>query len=493
MVYSKEQLEEIVRCKRDPAYFIDKYCYIIHPVRGNIPFKIYEFQKDIIEQLRRKRFNITLKARQMGMSTLVAAYCLWVAAFQPSKNILIISITDRESTRFLEKVKFAFKSLPEWLAGKPLKDNEHTVVFESGSTISSISSSDNAGRSEALSLLVIDEAAFIKNIDKIYTAAYPTLSTGGQCIVISTPNGIGNWYHKIWASAKAKDNIFNAIEIHWRLHPDRDDAWYEDQKRQLADPRKVAQELDCEFLASGNTVLSGEMIKTLVEMVPYPTRNVFLGINHLVIYETPKQGQKYVLGADVSTGGNKDYSAFCVLERHSGKVVADYKAKIPMEEFAKILVRVGNYYNTALLGVENNSGYGILVLDKIINNTGYSNIYQTVDLSTGKVRKTMGWTTSVRTRPLMITEMMEAINTYHLGVTNRRLVDELMVFIWNKDKAEAMSSYNDDLVMATAIAWQMRKFIQTDTTYMPIMTPPGSDVIQDDLAAQRKWLLGVGS
>lgn len=444
---SKEQLQEIIKCKRDPVYFVNNYCYIVHPVRGIIQFLLYKFQHRVLKDLKDKRFNIMLKSRQMGMSTLTASYCLWLGLFHADKNILILSITDRESTRFLDKIKVAFKQLPEWMAGIAVKSNEHTLVLESGSIISSISSSETAGRSEALSLLVIDEGAFIKSIEKIYTSAYPTLSTGGSCIIISTPNGVGNFFHKTWLSAQTKENIFNPILLHWKEHPDRDDAWYEDQKKQLGDPRRVAQELDCEFLASGNTVVSGEMLKMLVEATPYPIKNTFMGIEHLVIYEPPEDSKKYVIGADVATGGNKDYSAFSVICRETGKTVCDYKAKIPIEEFGKILVRIGHYYNTALLGVENNSGYGLLAIRKVLE-VGYANIYQTVDVGSGKMRKTAGWCTSSKTRPYMVTELVEAINLYHIGIPNRRFIDELTTFIWNGDKAEAANSYNDDLVMA---------------------------------------------
>lgn len=487
-MYTQYQLQELIRCKRDPVYFVDKYCYITHPVRGIIPFKLYEFQHRVLHDLRNHRFNIMLKSRQMGMSTLTSAFCLWLGLFHADKNILIVSITDRESTRFLDKVKVAFKALPEWMRGEPVKSNEHLLHLETGSLISSISSSENAGRSEALSLLVIDEGAFIKNIEKIYTAAYPTLSTGGSCIIISTPNGVGNFYHRTWSGAQAKQNIFNPVYLHWREHPERDDSWYEDQKKQLGDPRKVAQELDCEFLASGATVLSGDMLKMLVETVSYPAKNSYLGIEHFVIYEHPKPNQKYVMGADVSTGGGRDYSAMCIIHRDSGKVVADYKGKLPIDEFGRILVRIGNYYNNALMGVENNSGYGLLALKKVLE-TGYTNVYQTVDLGSGKPRKTMGWTTSVKSRPLMITEFAEAANMYHIGITSRRLVDELTMFIWNNDKAEAMQGANDDLIMATCIAWQMRKYATVDTTtYLPI--PTDIETEYNSLAKQYEWLMG---
>lgn len=484
-MYTHEQLQELIKCKRDPVYFVNNYTFIVHGTKGIIPFKMFPFQNRVLYDLRDKRFNIMLKSRQMGMSTLTAAYCLWLALFHKDKNILIVSITDRESTRFLDKIKLAYHALPDWMKGDMVKENEHLLIVDSGSRISSISSSENAGRSEALSLLVIDEGAFIKNIEKIYTAAYPTLSTGGSCIIISTPNGVGNFYHKTWMLAQAKQSNFNPIYLHWKEHPERDEAWYEDQKRQLADPRKVAQELDCEFLASGATVLDGDMLKMLVETVQYAKKTTYLGINHLVIYETPKLGQKYVIGADVSTGANKDYSAFSVIHRDSGKIVSCFKAKLPIEEYAKVLVRVANYYNTALLGVENNSGYGLLAIKKVIE-TGYQNIYVTVDQSTGKERKTLGWTTSMKTRPMMLTELVEAINLYAIGMTSRRLVDEFTTFIWNNDKAEAMAGSNDDLIMGTAIAWQMRKYAQNDNASL---LPMHFEDTPENIAETYKWLL----
>ncbi len=424
------------------------------------------------------------------MSTLASTYALWLGMFHTNKNILILSITDRESTRFLDKVKIAFRHLPDWLRGETLKDNEHTLHLESGSLISSISSSESAGRSEALSLLIVDEAAFIKNIEKIYTSSYPTLSTGGSCIVISTPCGVGGFFHQTWVRAESKENNFNPIFLHWRMHPERDDAWYEDQVRQLADPKRIAQELDCEFLASGNTVISGDILKVLVESTPYAKRNSFLGIEHFILYQQPKQEDRYVMGVDVATGADRDYSAFSVIHKSSGKIVADYKAKIPIEEFAKIVVRIGNYYNYALLGIEINSGYGAMVVEKVIQ-AGYSNLYQTIDISTGKAKKTLGWVTTMKTRPYLISELVGAIQFYQIGIPSRRFVDELITFIWGKqDRAEAMETYNDDLIFATAIAWQMRKHISIDTEYMMPVTKFEYES-QYDIDAQYQWLMGI--
>ncbi|KKK97350.1 hypothetical protein LCGC14_2653620, partial [marine sediment metagenome] len=101
-----------------------------------------------------------------------------------------------------------YQALPAWLKVEATEDNKLSLVLANGSQVKAVSSSPTAGRSEALTLLVLDEAAFIDKIDDIWAAAQPALSTGGDVVVLSTPNGIGNWFHELWQKAELKQNDF---------------------------------------------------------------------------------------------------------------------------------------------------------------------------------------------------------------------------------------------------------------------------------------------
>lgn len=247
---TQHQVQEIVQCGRDPAYFIKKYTKIQHPLKGLIPFDLYPFQEDAVQDLKSHRFNVILKSRQLGISTLVAAFSVWLAIFHRDKNILIIATKLDVAMNFITKVQVMIQGLPPWLMLCSISaSNKQSVSFSHGSKIKAIPTSDSAGRSEALSLLIVDEAAFVPRFDTLWTALYPTLSTGGDAIILSTPNGVGGQYHKIYTDAEAGLNEFNPIKFMWDVHPERDQAWFDKETRNMS-KKQIAQELLC---VAGNT------------------------------------------------------------------------------------------------------------------------------------------------------------------------------------------------------------------------------------------------
>ena len=187
-------VEEFKRCKEDPIYFISNYIKVVHPIRGLVPFKLYPFQERILGDLENHRFNILRKFRQAGCTTIASAYSLWMITFQKHKHVVILSKGDVESTEVLDRIKLMYDELPAYFKPGIAEDNKHTLKLKTGSVIKSRPSGKQSGRSLAGSLLIIDEAAFIDSIDTIWAAVYPIISTGGRAFVLSTVNGIGNWY-----------------------------------------------------------------------------------------------------------------------------------------------------------------------------------------------------------------------------------------------------------------------------------------------------------
>lgn len=189
-----EQLKTLVRVMKDP-FFFSTFCYVINPVLGMVKFLLYPFQKAVLYQFMLNRFNIILKFRQAGITELISLYCLWLAMYHPNKKINIISIKDTVAKKVLKKIKFMYKNLPSYLQ-EPIINGRagefgsvSTIEFANGSVIESIPTSDQAGRSESLSLLVIDEAAIVRWASTIWASAFPTLSTGGAAIVNSCITG----------------------------------------------------------------------------------------------------------------------------------------------------------------------------------------------------------------------------------------------------------------------------------------------------------------
>ena len=468
----KKTLKEIIRdeykrCVQDPVHFMRKYCIIQHPTQGKIYFNLYPFQEDSLRQISSNRYNIILKSRQLGISTLTAGYALWKMLFKSDFNVLVIATKQDVAKNLVTKVRVMHENLPKWLKGSVAEDNKLSLRLKNGSQIKAISSKGDAGRSEALSLLIFDEAAFIDKIDEIWTAAQQTLATGGDSIVLSTPNGVGNWFHKQWVEATAGGE-FNNIMLHWTVHPDRDDAWRAKQTELLGE-KMAAQECDCDFISSGHTVVDGEVLQWYQETyVKDPVEKRGFDGNYW-IWEYPNYSKSYMVVADVARGDSSDYSAFHVFDTEQCKQVAEYRGKIGTTEYGNMLVAVATEYNNALLVIENaNIGWASIqvALDK-----GYTNLYysykqdgyldEEIHLKKGydlkkKSQKVPGFSMTSRTRPLVISKLETYFRDKTPLVFSKRLVDELFTFIWLGHRAEAARGYNDDLVMSFATGLWMR-------------------------------------
>ncbi len=468
----KKQLKEAIKreyakCATDPVYFLGKYGIIQHPVRGKVNFNLYDFQEKSLESFMKHDYNIVLKARQLGLSTLTAGYALWMMTFQQDKNILVIATKQETAKNLVTKVRVMHANLPGWLKQPCVEDNKLSLRYKNGSQIKAVASSEESGRSEALSLLIIDEAAFIDKIDTIWGAAQQTLATGGRALVISTPNGVGNFFHKTWIGAEDGTNDFNFIKLHWSVHPERGQEWRDEQDKLLG-PSLAAQECDCDFITSGRGVIDGLLLENLKETsVREPMEKRGIDSNYW-IWQPPNYTKNYVVSADVSRGDGTDYSAFHIIDVESLEQVAEYKGKISTQDFGNMLVNVASEYNNALLVVENNNiGWAAIqqVIDREYPNLFYtSKDLQYVDVQhqiTNKYRSqernmVPGFSTTQKTRPLIVAKLEEMFREESVVVHSQRLIDELFVFIYNGNRAEAMTGYNDDLVMSFAIALWVR-------------------------------------
>jgi hypothetical protein len=468
----KELLKsEYAKCAKDPIYFMKKYVKIQHPTKGTIPFLTYPFQDMALQSLGENSKNIILKSRQMGITTLVSAYSLWLMTFFSDKEIMCLSITQETSKAIVTKVRFANDNLPGWLKRKATEDNRLSLKLDNGSRIAAASSAGTSGRSSALSLLIIDEAAFIDGIEDIWLSAQFTLSTGGDVIILSTPNGVGNFFHKKWIESEAGQNDLNRISLPWHLHPDRDQVWRDEQTK-LSGIKGAAQECDCEFSTSGNTVVDIPVLEWYTKNQvrdPMEKRGIDRGY---WIFEYPKPGRSYMVSADVGRGDAEDFSAAQVIDIETLEQVAEYRGKLPTKDYASALMTIATEYNMALLVIENaNIGWAVIqeVLDKNYQNLFYSSAdLQYVDVESQMTNKlnaqerkmTPGFTTSSKTRPLVISKLESYFRSKEVTVHSVRLIDELNVFVWKQGgttlKAEAMAGYHDDLVMAFGIAMWIR-------------------------------------
>jgi len=449
------QVQEIIKCGKDPLFFINRYCKIQHPIKGLVPFNTYDFQDDCIKNFLDHRFNIILKSRQLGISTITAAYAAWLALFHKDKQILVIATKRTTAVNFIKKVKVIITKMPKWLMlSEMVTNNTQGVEFANGSSVKAIPTSDDAGRSEALSLLIIDEAAFIKNFDDLWAGLYPTLSTGGRTILLSTPNGVGGQYYKLYTDAEAELNRFHAHKLPWYVHPDRDEKWFENECKQLS-KRKVAQELLCDFTSSGETFITNDDLEYIHALIKNPIDRWGHDKN-IWVWQYPLKEHNYIISADVARGDSRDFSAFHVIDTDTCEVVAEYKGKIPPDRFGEMLLEAGQRYETALICPENNS-FGYATCTKL-QELGYPRLYYTGTRATYIVEyipqhdnKVPGFNTNGKTRVQILSKLEEVIRNKTLKIYSSRTYEELKTFMWTGTKPQAMKGFNDDLVISLAI------------------------------------------
>ena len=458
----EDLLKEFKKCKTDPAYFISNYIKVTHPIRGLVHFNLYGFQKLILENLEAHRFNILRKFRQAGCTTIASAYSLWMALFNKDKAIVILSKGDAESTEVLDRIKLMYDELPAFLKPGIVEDNKHTLKLKTNSVIKSRPSGKQSGRSLAGTLLIVDEAAFIENIDTIWAAVYPIISTGGRAFILSTVNGMGNWYEETYRGAVEKRNSFNAIDIKWEDHPEYKkqkgysslykemeekglnvDNW-EDITKSNMPLKQWLQEYECEFLGTGETFIEGSNLKILGENISSDYHTKYN--NKMRVWKEPEPHYEYVIGVDTALGRNRDYSAFHVINLYNGEQVAEfYSNKTPINEFAQIISKEGTRYNTAYVLVERNT-IGNNLIDWLFNILEYENLWIDDKGSTG-------FQVTAKNRDQLLADLEEAIRTNIIKINSERTVNELNTFIIKTGgKAEAEKNKNDDLVMSLALS-----------------------------------------
>lgn len=482
-IAKKEVIQELVRCAKDPIYFIESYARIQHPVKGSIPFKLFPYQKDIIHGLINNRKNVILKARQLGVTTVTAALMSWFILFHRDKNVLVVATKQEVAKTTIRVIKNVFKYLPNWMRDyAPVTiDNRNSLELSNGSRIKAVTTTADVGRSEAVSWLVCDEAAHIPKFDEIWTGISPTINTGGRVALFSSPNGVGNFFHHCWTLAKNDENGFNcrfgtyvnptdSNEVYndrfmWWVHPEHDLAWFQAETKDKS-PRDIAQEYCCNWNQSGDTFILGDTINHLQRQTSEPIE-VFPLDRNLWIWERPEKIGTYLISADVSSGDSHDFSAFHVirLDTHPLNQVAEYKGKIKPDQLGILLIEVSRMYNNATIAPENNSGWSGQTILKI-EEAGHPFLYYSRRRKSGPkdaVSKTdpyyasmsndflPGYSVTSANRIQMLAKMEQYLRLEDIKINSMRFIDELKTFIVaSGNRPEAIRGEHDDLIMAIA-------------------------------------------
>ena len=264
-----QQEAEWRSCERDESYFLHKYWHIAHPAHGRILFDLRRAQSTALQHWGRHRYSLTLKARQIGWTTLVAAHQFWLAFFFPDQNIIDLSRTERESVLLLKKSKYGFQHLPDWMlerGPKSLVEHQQKMGFDNGSQITSMPSASDPARGESASLVVVDEWAFLPNPEEAWASIEPVADVGGRIIGLSTANGSGNFFHQLWTGSETGTNKFEPMFFPWSATEDRDESWYQSKQESML-PWQLAQEYPTSpeeaFIKSGNPVFDLDILEAM--------------------------------------------------------------------------------------------------------------------------------------------------------------------------------------------------------------------------------------
>jgi hypothetical protein len=471
MQLTEDQIREFIRCSKDPVYFIENYVKIITLDKGFVQISLYPFQKQAVQDINDNRRVIVKAGRQVGKTTMVVGYILWYILFNEDKFVAILANKAPTAREILNRIKIAYESLPLWLQQGVRVWNKGDIELENNCRIMATSTASSAIRGYSISLLYLDEFAFVpSNIaDEFFTSVYPTISSGTQSkiLISSTPNGM-NHYYRMWTEAVEGQNGFKHIEANWRQVPGRDQAWADDQRRILGE-EKFLQEMECEFMGSAGTLLSAAALKSLAFVKPQHVSET--GIK---IYGAPIPEHSYAVIVDTSRGRGLDYSACITIDitQIPYRLVATYKDNnISPLVYPSIIKQIADYYNQAQVLVEINDN-GQQIADSLFEDYEYENILSTVDLK-GKIALTWGYgnrsqrgiRTTKSVKRLGCSILKNLVEGQKILIQDFDVISELSTFIAKGGSFEAEEGSHDDLVMCLVLfSWMTNQQFFADMT-----------------------------
>ena len=459
--FSKEQIQEVLKCLDDPKYFISTYLKIVTIDKGLVPFEMYDFQKNMVDTFHENRFTICKLPRQSGKSTIIVSYLLHYVLFNDNVNVAILANKSSTARDLLGRLQLAYEHLPKWMQQGVLNWNKGSIELENGSRIVAASTSSSAVRGSTFNIIFLDEFAYVPNniAEEFFSSVYPTISSGksSKVMIVSTPHGM-NMFYKMWMDATNNKNDYVPTEVHWSEVPGRDEAWKEQTIRNTSEAQ-FQTEFECEFLGSVDTLINPSKIKTMAVIDP---KRSPMGLD---VYEMPIKKHTYTMTVDVSRGLSNDYSAFCIVDvtQTPYKLVAKFRDnEIKPLLFPSVIEKVAKIYNNAFVLVEIND-LGQQVADNLQFELEYDNMMMVTQR--GRSGQVLGGGFSGRgnqlglrmtkgTKKIGTSNMKSLIEGDKLVINDFDVIAELSTFISKGKSFEAEAGATDDLVMCLVIfAW----------------------------------------
>ena len=491
--WTKKELIEYQKCMDSPQHFIENYVKIVSLDEGLIPFKMYDFQKEMIGTFHSNRFTICKLPRQSGKSTIMISYLLHYALFNPSVNIAILANKAATARDLLSRLQLAYEHLPKWLQQGVMSWNKGSLELENGSKILASSTSASAVRGGSYNIIFLDEFAYVPaNVaEQFFSSVYPTISSGKstKVMIVSTPHGM-NMFYKLWVDAEEGRNTYVPIEVHWSEVPGRDDKWKEETIKNTSQSQ-FNTEFECEFLGSIDTLISPHKLKQLTYRTP---KKSSAGLD---VHVPPKPDHTYIITADVSRGTSNDYSAFVVVDVSEipYRVVAKYRDnEIKPLIFPSKIYDVARAYNQAFVLIEVND-IGEQVANALQFDLEYDNlIMASMRGRAGQVlgggfsggRAQLGVRTTKATKKIGCSNLKQLVEDNKLIIEDYECINELSTFIVKGSSFEADDGCNDDLVACLFIfAWvtDQQYFKElTDSDIRRTMMSEQQDALEQDMA-----------
>lgn len=501
--FTPHEQDELLKCINDPVYFAETYFKIVHQDHGLISFKLFDYQRNALKLIHNNRNLLMAASRQCGKTTFATAIILHTALFNDHKNLGVLANKESTAKEILERVKFAYEHLPDFLKGGVAEWNIKHVKFENGTKIFADATGGSSIRGKSLFLLYIDECAFVEDWDTFSQAVLPTISSGKttKMIFTSTPNGL-NHFHNYYLNSKkkltdpAKWNKFEHVEVTWQDVPGRDEEWRQDALALLnGDEQKFAQEYAVEFIGSSGTLINGSVLKTMSSVEPIRTDPGY----NLRVYKDPEELHQYVSLVDTSRGKGLDYSAFQIIDVTTVpyQQVCTYRNNlIQASDYAIIVDQLAKHYNDAMLLIEMND-LGSQVSDIIAMECENENVLMTETKGRGGRQISAGHGQNVE-RGVITTKTVKSlgcsmiksiVEQRKIEIVDEFTINELNTFSQKGKSYEAEEGKHDDMVMPLVLfGWLTAQdyFKQiTDSDVMKSLRELKDDDMED-------YLLGFG-
>ena len=440
--WDEKLVREYALCMKDPAYFASSYCKIISMDQGLVPFILYPYQEKMFEAFNEHRFNIVLACRQSGKSVSACAYLLWFALFHSEKTVAILANKGATAREMLSRVTLMLENIPFFLQPGTKALNKGSLEFSNNSRVIAAATSGSSIRGLSVSLLYLDEFAFVERAAEFYTSTYPVISsgTGTKIIVTSTANGIGNQFHKIWEGAVQKVNEFNSFRVDWWDVPGRDEDW---RKQTISNTSQLQfdQEFGNTFFGTGDTLVNADTLLSL-RALPYIET---LENGDLKVYNKPVKNHEYIMTVDVSKGRGQDYSTFTLIDisdRPFTQVAVYRNNTISPILFPNIIYKYAKSYNNAYVVIESND-QGSVVCNGLYHDLEYENVH----VESAVKANAIGIEITRKTKRLGCSAIKDILENNKLKIVDEDTILEISTFEARGQSYEASDGNHDDLMM----------------------------------------------